>query len=482
MRILFASSEVVPYSKTGGLADVASGLPAALMHRGHEVTVITPRYGNIDVAPWDLRRKRIRLGVNIRGKLVQGGLLEGTSPDGLEVLFVDQPGYFERPGLYGENGTDFADNDERFAFFCHAVLESCKQLAIRPDILHLNDWQTGPIAPLLQSLYRDRPELNATGTVFTIHNLGYQGLFPPDAMMALGLDWTLFTPSTIEFFGKVSFIKAGLTFSDKLTTVSARYAREIQTAEFGFGLEGLLAERKSDLRGIVNGVDYRAWDPATDPHIAQPYSADDLTGKTVCKADLQQRLGLPLNHDAALIGCVSRLATQKGTDLFLGAAADLLQLDCQFAFLGEGDPALEQQLAELAQRFPHRMSFTRGYDDGLAHQIEAGADMFLMPSRYEPCGLNQIYSLRYGTIPIVRAVGGLDDTIDDADEDEGSGFKFGPATSDALMLTIRRALAKFEDRIAWRRLMENDMSLDFSWDLPARRYEAVYRDVIGLRK
>ncbi len=482
MRILFASSEVVPYSKTGGLADVASALPAALTRRGHQVTVITPRYVHIDVATWDLRRKRFRLSVPIRGKSVNGGLLQGTSPQGFEVLFVDQPGYFERKGLYGEEGSDYPDNHERFAFFCHAVLESCRLMGLRPDVIHLNDWQTGPVAPLLQHVYRDRPELNSTGTVFTIHNLGYQGLFSPDSMMSLGLDWQLFTPSTLEYYGKVSYIKGGLVFADKLSTVSPCYAREIQTPDFGFGLNGLLSERKADLRGILNGVDYTAWDPSSDDHIASRYSADDLSGKTVCKADLQRRLGLPLNHDVALVGCISRLTNQKGTDLFLDAAKDLLRLECQFVFLGEGDPEIERRLTDLAGRYPHRLSYTRGFDEELAHCIEAGADIFLMPSRYEPCGLNQIYSLRYGTIPVVRATGGLNDTIDDVSEDEGNGFKFHQAQPEALVATLRRALDLFEDRVAWRRLMEDAMSLDFSWDLPARRYEALYRDVIALRK
>ena len=481
MRILLASSEVTPYSKTGGLADVAGALPAALTRRGHQVTVITPRYGHIDVATWDLRRKRFRLSVPIRGKLVHGGLLQGTSPQGFEVLFVDQPGFFERNGLYGEEGTDYPDNHERFAFFCHAVLESCRLTGLSPDVIHLNDWQTGPIAPLLQHTYRDRPELNSTGTVFTIHNLGYQGLFPPDSMMSLGLDWQLFTPSTLEFYGKVSYIKAGLVFADKLSTVSPSYARDIQTPDFGFGLNGLLSERKADLRGILNGVDYSAWDPSSDDLITNRYSADDLSGKAVCKTDLLRQLSLPPKHDVALVGCISRLTSQKGMDLFLDAAEELLRLECQFVFLGEGDPEIERRLADLAGRHPHRLVHRRGYDEELAHRIEAGADIFLMPSRYEPCGLNQIYSLRYGTIPVVRAVGGLDDTIDDVSEDEGNGFKFQDASPEALTATLKRALDLYQDRIAWRRLMQNVMSLDFSWDLPARRYEATYRDVIALR-
>ncbi len=480
MRILFASSELVPYSKTGGLADVASALPAALQRHGHEVTVFTPRYGQVDVASWDLRRKRFKLGVPVRGKTIQGGLLEGRSPEGFPVMFVDQPGLFERPGIYGQDGRDYEDNDERFAFFCHSVLESCKLLGLKPDVIHLNDWQTGPIAALLTSQYRDRPELTSAGTVFTIHNLGYQGLFAPDSVITLGLDWEMFTPTTLEFFGKVSYLKAGLSFADKLTTVSPRYAREIQTGQFGHGLEGLLKERSSDLKGILNGADYRTWNPETDEHLAASFTPDDLTGKTVCKTDLQKRLGLALDHDAALVGCTSRLASQKGIDLVIAAAEDLLGLGCQLAILGEGDAEMEQQLAGLAGAHPERFAYTRGYDEALAHQIQAGADLFLVPSRYEPCGLTQMYALRYGTIPVVRAVGGLDDTIEDVAED-GYGFKFSEATPDALTGALRRAVEQFADRVAWRRLMELGMSLDFAWDRPARMYESLYREVKALR-
>ncbi len=481
MRILFASSEVLPYSKSGGLADVASALPAALGRLGHEVVIVTPRYTQIDVATWDLRRRRFRLNPPIHGKGVQGGLLEAVSPAGVPIWFIDQPGFFERPGLYGEGGRDYPDNDERFGFFCHALLEACRAMDWAPDIIHLNDWQTGPVAPLLQHHYRDWPELNVAGTVFTIHNLGYQGLFAPNAMMALGLDWNLFTPSTLEYFGKVSYIKAGLVFADKLTTVSPRYAKEIQTAEFGFGLEGLLRDRSADLHGILNGADYDTWDPNHDPHIAQHYSADDLAGKAACKADLQKALGLPLNGDTALIGCTSRLSEQKGIDLLVDAAGALLELDCQVVILGEGDPALERRLTALAESAPHRLAFTRGYDEALAHRIQAGADLFLVPSRYEPCGLTQIYAMRYGTLPIVRAVGGLDDTVDDVDADDGLGFKFAPATGEAALETVKRALAHYTDRSSWTRLMRGAMGLRFSWDLPARRYAHLYRQVCDLR-
>ncbi len=482
MRILFVSSEVAPYSKTGGLADVSSALPATLKKRGHEILVVTPRYGQIDVATWDLRRRRLKLTISIKGKTIQGGILDGQSPEGVPIAFVDQPKYFERQGLYGENGQDYTDNDERFAFLCHAALETCIMSGFSPDVIHLNDWQTAPIAALVQHIYRDKPEINSAGTLLTIHNLGYQGLFPPEAIMSLGLDWQLFTPSTMEFFGKLSFLKAGLVFADKLTTVSPTYAQEIQTSDMGFGLDGILKDRAEDLRGILNGANYRDWDPTHDAFIASPFSMQDLSGKTVCKADLQQKMGLPMNHDAAIIGCISRLSDQKGIDLFLKKATELLDLDCQFVFLGEGQKDIEDSLDKLAFEHPHRLAFHRGYNEELAHVIQAGSDMLLVPSRYEPCGLTQIYALRYGTVPIVRAVGGLDDTIDDADDEFGTGFKFRDADSSQLLAAIKRALTRYSDRVGWRRLMESGMSMDFSWDLPARRYEAVYKEIRNLRK
>jgi len=481
MKIVFASSEVAPFSKTGGLADVSGALPAAMAARGHEVTIITPRYGSVDVSAYDLRRRRSRLSITVKGKSIQGSLLEGDTPNGVPVLFVDQPAYFDRQDLYGSGGQDFPDNDERFAFFSRAVLESCRQAGLEPDVIHCNDWQTGPVPALLQFEYRERPELNSTGTVFTIHNMGYPGLFSPETVMTLGLGWNLFTPSNFEFFGKVSYLKAGLRFADKLTTVSPTHAREIQTAAAGHGLEGLLKERAGDLKGILNGVDYRTWDPREDAQIVKKYSSDDPSGKAECKTDLQRRLSLPSDPGAMLVGSICRLVPDKGVDLFLRGAQDLLKLPCQWVFLGEGDASLAEALRALAQSHPDRVAVHIGHDEGLAHRIQAGADVLLMPSSYEPCGLNQMYALRYGTVPLVRAVGGLDDSIDDVSEGGGNGFKFKEATAQALVATLRRALELFSDRAAWRDLVEFAMSQDFSWEYPARQYEAVYREIAALR-
>jgi starch synthase len=481
MRILFAISEMAPYSKTGGLADVAYGLPKKLIQHGHEVTVITPRYGHIDVGAFDLRRRRTKLTISIHGRPVQGGYLEGLGPDGIGILFVDQPGYFERDGLYGSQGHDYPDNDERFAFFSRGVLEACRLCELAPDIVHCNDWQTGPVAALLETEYRDRPELNTTGTVFTIHDLANQGIFSPNAMMALGLPWSLFTPSNVEFFGKMNYLKSGLVFADKLTTVSHRYAAEILTPAFGCGLQGVLRERASDLRGILNGVDYDAWDPRQDSVIAARYSPEDLSGKAVCKAELQKRYGLPQHGEVPLIGCVSRLTTQKGIDLFIDAAEELLRLECQWCFVGQGEKALEQALVSLAARYPHRLAMHSDGSEELSHAVLAGADLLLMPSRFEPCGTSHLYGLRYGAIPMVTNVGALDDSIDDVSEGEGNGFKISEASGRALGDVVRRALECYRDRTAWQLLMRQAMNQDFSWELPARRYESVYRDVAALR-
>jgi len=480
MRILFVTSEVTPFSKTGGLADVSQALPQALAGRGHQVTVVTPRYRGVDRAGFILQRIKGRIAVPVHGRNVPGYLFE-TMIDKVRVVFVDQADYFDRPGLYGEGGGDYPDNAERFAFFCRAALAACATLDFRPQVVHLNDWQTGPAAVLLQSQYRDLPQLNASGTVITIHNLAYAGSFPPQAMLALGLNWDFFTPSGLEFYGKVSYLKAGLVFADKITTVSRVYAREIQTPAFGCGFEGLLKERSADVHGILNGVDYRNWDPGHDSHIAAAYSAEDFSGKRVCKADLQRTLGLEENPDIPIVGVVSRLSYQKGFDQMLPLADRLLGLKAQWAVLGVGEQQVEEGLAEMARRAPGRFAFRRQLDEVLAHKIQAGSDILLMPSRYEPCGLNQLYALRYGTIPVVRAVGGLEETVEDIADNEGYGFKFSGEDPEQLLKALQRALSAFADKQLWTQLMQRAMELDFSWERPARQYELLYRQVAALR-
>ncbi|MBW2701926.1 MAG: glycogen synthase [Deltaproteobacteria bacterium] len=483
MRILFVTPETAPYCKTGGLADFSSALPDKLAERGHEVVVVTPRHSGIDVATFDLRRKRVKLSVTIRGKTIQGGILEGQTPNGVTLWFVDQPGYFERQGIYGREGKPHPDNDERFAYFCRATLEACRQTTFAPDIIHANDWPTGPLAPLLQFEYRDRPELNACGTVFTAHNLAHAGLFDPDAMMTLGLPWDLFTPDEMEFFGKVSYLKAGLVFADKLTTVSPRYAAEIQTAEFGRGFESLMRDRAEDLRGILNGVDNRVWNPQTDPHIPSPFDQKNMEGKTEAKAQALQHAGLPLLQGQALVSMVCPMTEQKGIDLLLEAAEGLMHLDCQFILAGRGDPKMEADLRDLADAQPHRVAYLPDCDEACAHRIMAGSDLWLMPSRFEPCGLTQMQAMLYGTIPLVHATGGLADTVDDPEDDpeDATGFTMPEASADALLAGLKRSLAAFSEKVIWRRMQENAMGLEFSWNLVARRYEAIYKAAAELR-
>lgn len=482
MQILFVTSEVAPFSKTGGLADVSAALPAALADLGHDVVVVSPAYRSVLQSGHKLNRRRLKIATRVGDKALQGGVLEVRPAPGMSLMFIEQASLFDRDHLYGEKGSDYRDNDRRFAFFCRAVLELCRVAGLAPQVIHLNDWQTGPVAVLLQSEYRDRPELNATGTLMTIHNLGFAGLFPPGAMMTLGLNWNLFTPSGLEFFGKVSFLKAGLVFADQLTTVSPRYAREIQTPAYGCGFDGLLRERADELRGILNGVDYDQWDPAHDQHLAAHYSLEDLAGKVACKSDLQHLSGLELEHELPLVGAVSRLTPQKGWDEFIEFAEQLLQLPAQWVILGSGDPALEKGLRELAASHPGRLALLSGMQEQLSHRLLAGADMLLVPSRYEPCGLTQLYALRYGTIPIVREVGGLADTIEDVAGGEGNGFLFPAEPAGQMVEAVRRSVEMFTDRAAWRRLMQTAMAQEYSWRRPARQYDLLYRRVAALRQ
>ncbi len=401
MHIAFIASEAVPFSKTGGLADVVGALPRALAALGHEVSVYLPRYRHTRITEERTVVRSITVPFDDRYRFCS--ILTGAGYPGVRFFFVDYPPFFDRDGLYGTASGDFPDNAERFALFCRAVLEASKVLGV-PDIFHCHDWQTALIPLLLRTQYVEDPAFQSSGVVFTIHNMGYQGLFPPEILPLLTLPWDLFTIAKMEYFGNVNFLKGALAYSDLITTVSRKYAQEIQTSEFGFGLEGVLKERGQSVVGILNGVDYEEWDPATDKYIAAHYSSEDLSGKQECKRDLLASFGLG-NADPTqpVIGIVSRFAAQKGFDL-IGQVIDRLALeDILFTILGSGDKLYEEMFLRLARRVPEKIAVRIAYDNVLAHKIEAGADMFLMPSRYEPCGLSQIYSLKYGTVPIVRA-------------------------------------------------------------------------------
>ena len=472
MRILFVASEGLPFSKTGGLADVVEGLPKALVALGHEVGVVLPRYRSTKVSAIVLPSLTIPMGNRLRFPAVA----DGTLVAGVRYYFVDDPEYFDREQLYGEQGTDYPDNAERFAEFSRAAIEIAKHVW-PPDVIHCHDWQTALVPVLLRTLYADDLLVRGVPVVFTIHNLGYHGLFPREILGRLGLPENLFHMDALEFYGKVNYLKAGLVFSDYLTTVSRKYAQEIQTPEYGHGLDGVIRRRADHLQGILNGVDYSAWSPEQDILIAAQYSAKDLSGKRLCKKDLLEQFKLPAKSLARpVIGIVSRFADQKGFDLIAQVAEQLLEVNLSIVALGTGEPKHESLFRELASRFPGKVGVKIAYDNTLAHKIEAGADMFLMPSRYEPCGLNQIYSLRYGTVPVVRATGGLDDTIEpfDAKSGRGNGFKFEAYTGQALVGCIRQALTVYQDDQAWRKVQANGMAQDFSWKVSAAQYAQLY--------
>jgi len=480
MRVVMAASEVVPYAKTGGLADVLGALPLALRRLGVDVAIIMPAYGLIPRARFSLRRTDWVLQVPVSRQTVSAGVLHAELDSGVPVYLIEADPYFARPGLYGTAAGDYLDNAERFAFFSRAIPALLEQLG-RPDILHCHDWQTALAPVFLRADPARYPQLAGLRTVMTIHNLAYQGVFWHYDWHLLNIGWEYFTPSWLEFYGKINYLKGGLVCADVLTTVSPTYAQEIQTPELGCGLDGVLVARRQVLTGILNGGDYAEWNPEHDAHIAARYSADDLSGKAACKADLQARFGLPVDPRLPLIGIVSRFADQKGFDLIAEIAAQLLRKRLQMVVLGSGDVKYQNLFQDLAAKFRKRLAVRVAFDNVLAHQIEAGSDMFLMPSRYEPCGLNQIYSLHYGTIPIVRATGGLHDTIDDYDAatGEGTGFKFGEYSGAALLTCIERALQAYRMPAVWQRLMHSAMRLDFSWDRSAQTYLELYQRLCG---
>jgi starch synthase len=474
MKILMAASEATPYAKTGGLADVIGALPPALAARGEEVAVALPlyrtaqRFASHSEPVYD--RMHIYLSPRHQYRVAIRRLTERNVP----VYFIDCPELYDRTALYGENNVDYADNHVRFAVYCRAVL-GILRFFFRADVVHCHDWQSGPLGPMLRHQFRSDPTFAGIRILCTIHNLGYQGLFPREALDDIGLPRELFRPDLLEFWDRINFLKAGIVYADAISTVSRTYALEIQTPEHGFGLDGLLRSRAHQLTGIVNGVDYGEWSPEADPHIAARYSADDLAGKRACKADLLRAFGLPDdNMNRPLIGLVSRFVSQKGFDLIEGSMDAILSEGASFIALGTGDPHYEAVMRGLAERYPARASVRIAYDNTLSHKIEAGADIFLMPSRYEPCGLNQIYSLRYGTVPVVRATGGLEDTID-----ESTGFKFRDYTSGALLEALRQAVAAYREPERWQSMMRAGMRKDYSWSASAAEYSELYRRLSG---
>ena len=480
-KILFVASEAYPLIKTGGLADVAGSLPAALEGLGHDVRIIMPAYADVLARLGGLASKRIQqLGGAIE---IFETRLPGTR---VAVWLVAHDGYFDRPGnpYLADNGKPWADNAERFGLLCRVAVEIAMNrvgFAWKPDIIHCNDWQSGLIPALLED-EPDRP-----GTVFTIHNLAYQGVFPPETFQRLGLPARFWSPAALEFYGQLSFIKGGLVYADRVNTVSPTYAVEIQGKEFGCGLEGLLEERGDRLSGIINGIDEDAWNPAADPHLPAHFDAADLAGKAENKAALQRRFNLLQDPGVAVIAMVGRTVQQKGIDLVIEILPELMALPLQLVILGGGEKKYEQTLTHWNRLYPDRIALTVGYDEALAHLIEAGSDLFLMPSRFEPCGLNQMYSQRYGTVPIVRRVGGLADTVEDATLDnlvaaEASGVVFDEAEADELLAAVHKALALFANKAVWGQMQQAGMGKNFSWRKSAIKYLELYDLVLQDRR
>ncbi|MDD2789170.1 MAG: glycogen synthase GlgA [Sulfurimonas sp.] len=486
LNILLAASEVVPFAKSGGLADVAGALPKALRALGHDVRVVMPRYYIVDKEKYGLKRMEGSLGVPMgsKGELwaaVYEGLLPGSD---VPVYFIEYDAYFGRKGLYDEDGKGFVDNDKRFIFFSKAVMQLAKKLRFHPDVIHANDWHTASIPVLLNTTYAYDEDFRDTGSLLSIHNLEHQGKFPKSAMDVLSVGWGHFNADELEEYDGINLLKGGIVHADAINAVSKKYAQEIRTSEFGCGLERLINEKSYKLYGVLNGVDYEEWSPAVDTLIAQNFDVDAMEGKLACKEALQKRFNLPLRKNVPLIGLVGRLAEQKGIGLLAAAIWKLMELDIQIVLLGAGEKWAERFFSELVARYPQKFACYIGYQNDLAHQIEAASDMFLMPSLFEPCGLNQIYSLRYGTIPIVRATGGLDDTIENYDNDHksGTGFKFYDATPEALIGTVKWAVDVYNhDKEGFAQLQSNAMQKRFDWSEAAKGYEEIYEKIIAGR-
>jgi starch synthase len=481
LRILLVASEASPFAKTGGLGDVTGALPRALRALGHDVRILMPRHRGVELHAPEIKTLVPRLRVPLGDRIVEGALEETETTGGVPVYFLAQDQYFDREGLYGTADGDYWDNCERFVFFCRGALESVIELESiwRPQIIHVNDWQTGLIPVYLRTLYRDHPVLGSMATLLTIHNLAYQGAFWHYDMAMTGLGWDLFTPAGIEFYGKINFLKGGLVFSDLLNTVSRTYAAEIRTPEFGNGLDGVLEERAADLYGVINGIDYEQWNPVKDPGLARPYSADEPEGKAAGREALRRELELD-EAPGPIIAMVTRLAGQKGLDLVLEGLPAMLEAGCQFVLLGSGEAHLEEAWLAAAAQYPGKVGVRLGYDSALSTRIYGGADCFLMPSRYEPCGLGQLIALRYGTVPIVRRTGGLADTVKefDATRRAGTGFLFDDFETDAMLEAIHRAVTVFRRPDLWSALVRNGMTEDFSWDASAREYALLYKKAL----
>lgn len=492
-NLIIAASEAIPYAKTGGLADVTGALPQEFAKQGHDVILLLPGYRSISETGRQFRRITTITVTGSNGK-TEGVVEEDTTPMGvrggrLRVWVLRQDAFFDRPGLYQEQGKDYPDNLQRFVWFSRGVIEVMAYLRREhgwgADLLHLHDWQTALCAVYLKSTDQIRQDVQGVRTVLTLHNVGYQGIFPGSQFENTGLPSSLFGLDGLEFYGSVNLLKGGMIFADHLTTVSPTYAKEILTPDFGFGLEGVLRKRQNRLRGIINGIDSDRWNPESDPFLPANYSTKELAGKALCKRALQREFGFP-EKPVPLLAVVSRLASQKGIDLLEAVLPELMKMELQFVILGMGEPKHETELKVLQSRYPEALGVRIGFDEGLAHRIEAGADIFVMPSRYEPCGLSQLYSLRYGTVPVVTRTGGLADTVVPCSPESmqaglATGFQVTEATAEGLLKTLGQAVILYHDRTKWGQLIQAGMKSDFSWTRSARGYQELFAAVLRER-
>jgi len=477
LKILYASAEVVPFAKTGGLADVAGALPKVLAGMGHDVRIVMPRYGCVDEKKYQLHQVVAPFSIPHGQERIEMSIDQSDAIAGVPTYFIRNDYLYNRNGLYGH-----ADDDHRFVAYSRGIVEMIAQLGWVPDIINCNDWHTGLVPVYLKTLYANDPQLCDIATLYTIHNLAYQGIFSPQLMELAGLPWELFTWDKLAFWNQFNFMKAGLIYADALSTVSENYAKEIQTPEYGEGLQGVMTYRRTDLYGIINGIDYDIWNPRTDPLIPANFTPDDLTGKAKCKAALQQEMGLPVTDDIPLYGLISRLSSQKGLDLLDNVLPKMLhQQEMQLVVLGTGDPHYHQMLEKLTKLYPEKLAAALKFDNTLAHHIYAGSDAFLMPSHYEPCGLGQMISLAYGTLPVVRATGGLADTVHaySPSTGTGNGFVFTEYTPEALQRAILRTQKCYGESDCWRQAIANAFNSDFSWEKSAEKYVKVYEKAVA---
>jgi len=479
MKVLFVTTESIPYAKTGGLADVAGSLPRELLSLGCDVRVIMPLYKCTKNKFTDIK-KHVNGVKHFLIKDNKGFDVYTDIYQGVRFYFVQNDKHFERDELYGTSLGDYSDNALRFSFFSKAVLAAISALDFIPDIVHCNDWQTALIPFYLKVNLSGDGLFKDVKTLFTVHNFAYQGIFPKKAINDLDIPERFFTPDSLEFNNKLNLMKSGIIYADSLNTVSSKYAKEMTEAHKGCGLDGLVKTRKDDFYGILNGVDYSVWSPQSDKNIKTNYTFETIEKKSECKKDLITYTGLEINVDKPLIGCVSRFVEQKGIDLLADIMSDLVFLGAGVVMLGNGDAHYNNLFASIAKKYPKNVYVCNDFNDELAHKIEAGSDIFVMPSRYEPCGLNQMYSIKYGTIPVVRATGGLDDVIVDYEDniDDANGFKFGPPTKEAFLKAIKRAFKVYKDKPAWKKLMQRAMEYDFSWNKSAKQYLELYRKLL----